>query len=156
MAVEPQLANGRRFFRPGELPLVVLALLEQEPANGYQLLVRLQTLFAPAYEPSTGSVYPALAALESEGLIDSAPDGRSRTFTITPDGAALLHHKPEVIAGIENRTGRRLDHADATDAAIARFVEAVKALGLPPDELAAALERALLSLTRNATRGRTR
>ena len=44
-----------RFFRYGELPLVLLALIEQEPLNGYELMGELERLFGPAYQPSAGA-----------------------------------------------------------------------------------------------------
>ena len=57
------------FFRYGELPLVLLALLQQRPMNGYEMLSELGRLFSPGYAPSPGSVYPAISALRRSGLI---------------------------------------------------------------------------------------
>ncbi|EUA73856.1 hypothetical protein I540_0264 [Mycobacteroides abscessus subsp. bolletii 1513] len=37
-----------RFFRHGELPLVLLALLAQRPMHGYELMSELSRLFGPA------------------------------------------------------------------------------------------------------------
>ena len=58
-----------RFFRHGELPLVVLALLEREPMHGYQVLGELTRRFGDVYVPSAGSVYPAIRALRDDGLV---------------------------------------------------------------------------------------
>ena len=127
---------------------MILTLLQGEPANGYRLLVRLQRLFAPNYEPSTGSVYPALAALEVEGHIRSTAEGRTRAFEITPRGAALLDSKVDVLAEVEHRTGRTLRATESVDAALARFGAAVKAMQLSPDELSTVLQRTLRSLRR--------
>ena len=67
--------RSRRFFRSGELHLVLLALLGSRPQHGYELLSELAARFGPAYQPSPGSVYPALSALEAEGLLLAEDDG---------------------------------------------------------------------------------
>ncbi len=65
---------GVGFFRYGELPLVLLALLRQSSMNGYEMLGELGKLFSPGYAPSPGSVYPAISALLRSGLIGVEDD----------------------------------------------------------------------------------
>ena len=74
----PQHARSRRFFRSGELHLVLLALLAARPQHGYELLAELDSRFGPRYRASPGSVYPALSALEAERLVDVRDDGDRR------------------------------------------------------------------------------
>jgi DNA-binding PadR family transcriptional regulator len=96
---------GARFFKHGELALVVLALLERQPMHGYQLIAELETLFGDDYEPSTGTVYPAVRALAEEGLVSSTDEGRRAVYSLTAVGRRALDKRSEQLAAIELRTG---------------------------------------------------
>src|SRR5688500_6715088 len=93
-----------RFFRYGELPLVVLHLLDGQPLRGFDLMAELDRLFGPAYRASAGTVYPALAALESEGLI-SRTDLDPQRYALTAVGRQSLDARRAMLSVIENRTG---------------------------------------------------
>ena len=56
-------------FGRGDLRLVLLALIEQEPRHGYDLIKVMEERSAGHYSPSPGVIYPALAMLADEGLI---------------------------------------------------------------------------------------
>lgn len=99
---------GSRFFKHGELALVVLALLEREPMHGYQLLAEIEDIFGEAYEPSTGTIYPAVRALAEEGLVKSSEDGRRAIYALTPLGRRALAQRSEILAALEERTGTRI------------------------------------------------
>ena len=58
-----------RIFGPGGLRLVLLALIEETPRHGYQLIKELEQKFGGAYAPSPGSVYPMLTMLEELGHV---------------------------------------------------------------------------------------
>jgi DNA-binding PadR family transcriptional regulator len=118
----------RRFFRSGELPLVLLALLARRPRHGYDLLAELDDRFGPGYHPSPGSIYPALAALEAEGLVAATTDGERRTYALTPVGHEALQARASVLAEIEARTGARLTGSETLQPAIDRFVARVREL----------------------------
>jgi len=129
----PTAENGRsarNFFRYGELPLVLLALVKARPRHGYELMHELARLFGPDYKPSAGSVYPAVNALESEGLIESETDeaGNRRVYRITKDGRAAIERRRELLAEVEIRTGTRLGDADDLADAVERFARRVLAL----------------------------
>lgn len=112
---------GRRFFRYGELPLVLLALLTAQPRSGYDLLTELERLFGPAYRPSPGSVYPALKALAKEDLVTAAVvDGVAR-YEPTSVGRRVLADRRGDVAVIEHRTGAVLLGGDDVDAALAHL-----------------------------------
>src|SRR5688500_8973135 len=115
----------RRFFRSGELPLVLLALVGRRPQHGYDLMSELDRLFGPEYQPSPGSIYPALTALEVEGLIESAADGDRKTYTLTGTGRDALGARATMLAAIESRTGARLAGSETIQPAIDRFVARV-------------------------------
>jgi len=117
-----------RFFRHGELPLVVLALLEREPMHGYQVLGELTRVFAGAYEPSAGSVYPAIRTLQQDGLVGASTDGRRSIYSLTDRGHQALRARGEELAALEVRTGVRLRAATSVDGMIDRFATRARLL----------------------------
>lgn len=134
----------RRFFRYGELPLVLVALLAGAPRNGYDLLAELGRLFGPAYRPSPGSVYPALRNLAEEGLVEAEEVDGSATYRPTRDGLTMLQDRREELAAVEHRTGRRVLHDDTVEAALAELRSRLAALrGRIDDDLIAEELRAM-------------
>ena len=133
-----------RFFRYGELPLVLLALIEQEPLNGYELMGELERLFGPAYQPSAGSVYPALSALEAEDLITPTGDEVPKRYVVTKTGNASLADRRYKLTEIERRTGAFLGPQDDVESDLGRLVQAVKEAGgkVDPDAITKVLKRA--------------
>ena len=68
--------RGRK-ARRGDIRTAALLLLAEEPRNGYQIMQEVEERSDGVWRPSPGSVYPALAQLEDEGLIRSEEtDGR--------------------------------------------------------------------------------
>jgi DNA-binding PadR family transcriptional regulator len=133
-----------RFFRHGELPLVLLALLDDRPMHGYEVMSELARLFGPEYRPSPGSVYPAVEALEAEGLIDGEHhDGRT-IYRTTGAGAEALAERAEALAALEVRTGARVRRAESLEPALARLSARLAPLSgrVDSDAAAAILERA--------------
>jgi DNA-binding PadR family transcriptional regulator len=112
---------SRRFFRHGELPLVLLALLADRPRHGYEVMSELARLFGPRYRPSPGSVYPAMEALEAEGLVEGeAREGRT-TYRTTAEGTKALVERADDLAALEVRTGTRVRSSDSLEPTLARF-----------------------------------
>jgi DNA-binding PadR family transcriptional regulator len=112
---------SRRFFRHGELPLVVLALLAERPMHGYELMSKLSCLFGPRYRPSPGSVYPALEALEAEGLLEAEAEAGRNTYRVTEAGLGAIETRLEDLAALELRTGVRIRPGESLESALARF-----------------------------------
>lgn len=140
--------NGRRFFRHGELPLVLLAVLSQKTLNGYEVLEELDRLFGPDYKPSPGAIYPALTALLEEGLITVA-DSTRRTYGLTRIGEKALRDRRLALSSIEVRTGVRLSDSDEFSSAVDRFVAQVTQMQghVEPARLEKVLSQALDRLT---------
>ncbi len=81
----------RRFFEQGDLRLVILGLIADAPAHGYELIRAIEERVGGAYAPSPGVVYPTLTLLEETGLIEAAAtEGNKRLFQITDSGRAYL------------------------------------------------------------------
>lgn len=110
-----------RFFRHGELPLVLLALVAQAPRHRYELMAELTRLFGPRYRASPGSVYPAIEALYEEGLITGDVVGDRPEYRTTPAGDQALTDRAETLAALELRTGVRLSRDESLDALLTRF-----------------------------------
>lgn len=87
--VDPRVARlrgGRN--RRGQVRESILALLVEEPMNGYQVMQSLAERTQGLWRPSPGAVYPALAQLEDEGLIESFDNEGQKAFRLTETGKA--------------------------------------------------------------------
>lgn len=110
-----------RFFRHGELPLVLLWLVRERPRHGYDLMAELTRLFAPDYRPSPGTIYPAVEALETEGLIVGSPVDGKVVYELTEPGDLALDARLDLLAAVEVRTGVQLRIGDGLPEQIDRF-----------------------------------
>jgi DNA-binding PadR family transcriptional regulator len=74
----------------GHLDLLLLAVIEPEPAHGYAIIEALRTRSAGAFRLAEGTVYPALHRLEAAGLLRSrwghAEGRRRRVYAVTSAG----------------------------------------------------------------------
>ncbi len=145
----------QRFFRHGELPLVILTVLSRRPMNSYRLLYEIEALFDGAYEPSTGAIYPAVSVLRDEGLIALEGGGVGRTYRVTSKGRRALDARRQDLVRLELRTGTRLAPDDSLDKLLQIFVERVRQLapGLARRELEATLNRTTDELVALSERG---
>ena len=66
----------------------ILRLLVEQPMHGYQIIQELAARTGGVWNPSPGSVYPTLAALEDQGLIRADEVEGKRTFRLTDAGRA--------------------------------------------------------------------
>ncbi len=86
-----------RFFGPGELRLAILALLDEAPGHGYELMTRLEQKCGGAYRASAGAIYPTLQQLEDEDLVRVKSENGKKTYEITAAGKKELDaHKDDV------------------------------------------------------------
>jgi DNA-binding PadR family transcriptional regulator len=87
----------RSMFRPGELRLVLLKLIADQPRHGYDLIQSIEEMTQGEYAPSPGVVYPTLTMLEDMGYIrEQAAEGTSRkAYAVTPEGQAHLDERRE-------------------------------------------------------------
>jgi DNA-binding PadR family transcriptional regulator len=104
-------------FAHGNLRLYLLALLEEQPRHGYELIQALSERFGGTYSPSAGTIYPRLAKLEEEGLVTKRTDGRKSVYEITDAGRAELAARRHELDAIED---------DVTDS-VRRLAQGVRA-----------------------------
>lgn len=106
----PRGGRGRRsrMFGSGELRLVLLKLIADEPRHGYELIKAIGEMTGGSYEPSPGTIYPTLSLLEDEGLIVEAEgDEPRKAFEATAAGRAELEDKVEEVEALIARLSAR-------------------------------------------------
>jgi DNA-binding PadR family transcriptional regulator len=102
--------EGRgRLFDAGDVKLVVLKLLSEQPSYGYQLIKTMEQRLAGGYTPSAGVIYPTLTMLEEEGLASVSTENNKKVYSITAEGTEFLEANKEQITALFERleeTGR--------------------------------------------------
>ncbi len=94
-------------FAHGQMRLYLLALLNEGPRHGYEIIQSLEERFNGLYSPSAGTVYPRLAKLEEEGLVERTEDGRKATYKITDAGRSEVAAREFDLADLQ----QDLDHS---------------------------------------------
>src|SRR5450755_4634773 len=97
--------GGRGFFGgrklgSGDLQLVILALLEEHPRHGYEIIKALEETSKGFYAPSPGMVYPALTYLEEVGYATVEAEGSKKLYRITDAGLAKLNENRGLVDAI--------------------------------------------------------
>lgn len=111
----------RRMFEGGELRLVLLKLIADEPRHGYDLIKAIEELTHGAYAPSPGVVYPTLTMLEDMGLIaEQRGEGSRKSFAVTADGTAHLAERAEEVEALMARLTEMGEARSRPDAASLR------------------------------------
>jgi DNA-binding PadR family transcriptional regulator len=83
--------RGRRLFDYGELRLLILAMIDERPRHGYELIKAIEERMGGSYSPSPGVVYPTLAWLDDMGYVAvESQDAARKRYRITPEGGAFL------------------------------------------------------------------
>jgi DNA-binding PadR family transcriptional regulator len=82
--------SGRVRRRRGDVRAALLLLLADEPRNGYQLMQAIEARSGGRWRPSPGSIYPTLAQLEAEGLIQSNELAGGKLFELADAGRRHL------------------------------------------------------------------
>ncbi|MBY3053860.1 PadR family transcriptional regulator [Rhizobium laguerreae] len=103
---------GRK-FAAGDLQLVILALLAEQPRHGYELIKILEERSGGFYVPSPGVIYPALTYLEETGLAEVEAEGAKKLYRITEAGRSRIEENRAMIlhtfAKLE-RIGEKMAH----------------------------------------------
>jgi DNA-binding PadR family transcriptional regulator len=90
---------GRKLDADG-LQLLILSLLAEGPAHGYEIIKALGERTGGFYNPSPGMVYPALTYLEEIGYTSVEAAGTRKLYSITDDGRAFLEKNRETVDAI--------------------------------------------------------
>jgi DNA-binding PadR family transcriptional regulator len=159
---EHRHGRGReRMFDAGDIKLVILKLLSEQPSYGYQLIKTMEERLAGGYTPSAGVIYPTLTMLEEEGLATSTTENNKKVYSVTSEGTQFLEENkgrvealferleeagkgfergrsPEIMKAFHNLRGAviaRVSRETATAEQIRKISEAINAAAKAIDEL---------------------
>lgn len=145
----PPWARGRSKARRGDVRAALLALLAEEPRNGYQLIQQIEERSDGEWRPSPGAVYPALQQLTDEGLIEADEQDGRRTFRLSESGRAYVEaHPDELNAPWEAMTSDVRDDVRDLFATAARTGSALMQIVHTGNEEQVAQAKQILSETR--------
>jgi len=154
-------ASRERLFDAGDIKLVILKLLSEQPSYGYQLIKTMEQRLSGGYTPSAGVIYPTLTMLEEEGLAVAAVKNGKKVYSVTSEGMEFLKanerrigelferldeagkgfrrgRSPEVMKAFQNLRSAvvaRLFRESATAEQIRTIVEAINAAAKAIDEM---------------------
>ncbi|MCC4609572.1 PadR family transcriptional regulator [Xanthomonas campestris] len=107
-AARGRAAGGRaRPLEHGDLRLLLLALIDERPRHGYELMRQIAALFKGLYTPSAGAIYPALAQLEADGWVQTSVDDGRKRYQVTDAGRAHVAQQRDAFDAALARTHRR-------------------------------------------------
>lgn len=89
-------------FAHGQLRLYLLSLLNEGPRHGYEVIQDLEHRFNGLYSPSAGTVYPRLAKLEEEGLVERSEEGRKAIYRITDAGREEVRARQDDLSSLQS------------------------------------------------------
>jgi len=99
--------------RRGDVRAAILAVLAEQPMNGYQIIQEIAERSGGMWKPSPGSIYPTLQQLEDEGLVTADAESGRRTYALTDEGRTYVaEHADEVSAPWAAMTAAGEDDAD--------------------------------------------
>lgn len=87
-----------RDLQRGDIPTLILAVLQNGSLHGYGIARAISDLSDDALHLREGALYPALRALEDQGLVDSnwevQPSGPARrVYTLTTAGQTAVSER---------------------------------------------------------------
>ncbi len=95
-----------RMLASGDLRLIALYFIEQQPRHGYDLIKAIEEKTGGLYSPSPGVIYPALTFLEEANFVTSVTEGNKRLYTITDEGRAHLNDNRAAVESTLAHLGR--------------------------------------------------
>lgn len=95
--------GGRERLERGLLRHVILSVLKDGPAHGYEIIKHLEDRTHGRYSPSPGTLYPTLQYLEDLGLIRSEQQADKRVYQLTDAGREELDKQSSHVEGFWSR-----------------------------------------------------
>src|SRR5262245_2318668 len=105
------MIRAGRMLATGDLRLIALALIAEQPRHGYEIIKVLEDKTAGWYSPSPGIVYPTLTYLEEAGYVTAQTEGAKKLYTITTEGRAHLDENSDFVTAVLDRlaaVGRKI------------------------------------------------
>ncbi len=100
----------RNFIMKGMMKILILNILHEKPAHGYDIMKGISERFMGLYEPSPGVVYPTLQLMEDEELITEVQSNGKKVYRITEKGEKVREEGNKIMNAffdrIENLQGK--------------------------------------------------
>jgi DNA-binding PadR family transcriptional regulator len=112
------MMRAGRMLAQGDLRLLALALIAEQPRHGYEIIKVLEDKTGGWYAPSPGIVYPTLTYLEEAGYVTAQADGAKRLYTITAEGRGYLEENRTFVDALLERleaVGERARQSSSED-----------------------------------------
>ena len=87
--------RGRHRVRRGDVRSAILALLDDRPMHGYEMIQELEERTGGRWTPSAGSIYPTLQLLEDEGLVTAEEVEGRKVYSLTESGQKAVPERTE-------------------------------------------------------------
>jgi DNA-binding PadR family transcriptional regulator len=97
------MMRAGRMLAQGDLRLIALALIAEQPRHGYEIIKVLEDKTAGWYSPSPGIVYPTLTYLEEAGYVTAQAEGAKKLYAITDEGRAHLDENRDFVDAVLER-----------------------------------------------------
>jgi len=98
--MDPDDMRAGRMLAQGDLRLIALALIAEEPRHGYEIIKLVEEKTADWYSPSPGIVYPTLTYLEEVGYVTAQAEGAKKLYTITEEGRTHLEENRDFVDAV--------------------------------------------------------
>jgi DNA-binding PadR family transcriptional regulator len=99
----PDDMRAGRMLAQGDLRLIALALIAEEPRHGYEIIKLVEEKTGDWYSPSPGIVYPTLTYLEEAGYVTASTEGSKKLYAITEEGSAYLKANRDIVDAVLDR-----------------------------------------------------
>lgn len=97
--------------RRGDVRAAILALLDEGPMHGYEMINQLSEKTGGLWSPSPGSIYPTLQLLEETGLIEGTEEDGKRRYSITDEGRKAVTEREGALPWEKFNTDANSGHA---------------------------------------------
>ena len=116
-----------RLFAYGELRLLALRMIGEQPRHGYELMKAIEERMGGSYSPSPGVIYPTLSWLEDMGYaaLETEEAGRKR-YRITAEGQAFLTANHAAVDNLFSRIAGGAGSPGGVPAPVVRGMENLK------------------------------
>lgn len=94
----------------GDTRAAILLLLAEQPMHGYQLIQEIAQRTDGRWRPSPGAVYPALSALEDEGLVTIERESGRKLARLTEAGGTYVTQHADELGDPWQAASERPEH----------------------------------------------
>ncbi len=109
---DDNIIRAKRMLVQGDLRLLALALIAEQPRHGYEIIKLIEERTAGWYSPSPGVIYPALTYLDEVGYVRSESEGAKKLYKVTEEGLKYLEENRALADSILERLKRIGERAE--------------------------------------------